>query len=339
MMNRLRIAAAGALAGAALMGASAASANDSTAELAAGGLVLTHSDGIEMRSEDLSISREAVKVHYIFRNTTGHDVTALVAFPMPGITGDIDFMEAVPTEDPENLLGFTTTVDGRPVKARVEQRVFFKGQEYTALLRRWGVPLAPHTDAAVTALDRLPKAQQAQLLKMEMVAPNDYDAGKGWEHHLQPLWTLKTTYYWEQAFPAGRDMVVEHRYTPSVGQSAGSGLGMSWLKGKELAEFRAKYCVDDAFMAAVDKAQARVGKDALVFTEARVDYILSSGGNWKKPIGDFHLTVDKGRPDTLVSFCATGVRKAGPTRFESRLADFRPSQDLHILFLDPTPQQ
>lgn len=321
------------------LAASSALANDSTAELAAGGLVLTHSDGIEMRSEDLSISREAVKVHYVFRNTTDRDLTALVAFPMPGITGDIDFVEAVPTDDPTNILGFSTLVDGKPVKAEVEQRAFFKGKEYTTLLKTWGVPLAPHLDATVAALDRLPETKKKQLLALGLVDHNDYDAGKGWEHHLQPFWSLKTTYYWNQAFPAGRDLVVEHRYTPSVGQSAGSGLGMSWLNGKELAGFRAKYCIDDAFMAAVSKAQARVGKDALVFTEARIDYILSSGGNWKKPIGDFHLTVDKGRPDTLVSFCATGVRKTGPTRFESRLSDFRPSQDLHILFLDPAPQQ
>lgn len=319
--------------------ASAALANDSTAELAAGGLVLTHSDGIEMRSEDLSLSREAVTVRYVFRNTTGGDITALVAFPMPGITGDIDFIEAVPTEDPQNVLGFSTTVEGRPVAAEVEQRAFLGKRELSDLLRRLGVPLAPHLDATVAVIDRLPKAQKDLLLSMGAVIPNDYDAGKGWEHHLQPVWTLRTTYFWRQTFPAGRDLAVEHRYTPSVGQSAGSGLGMSWLKGKELADFRRKYCVDDAFMAAVDKAQAKVGKDALVFTEARLDYILSSGGNWSKPIGDFHLTVDKGRPDTLVSFCASGVRRTGPTRFESQLTGFRPSQDLHILFLDPAPQQ
>jgi hypothetical protein len=338
-MHGLKIAAAGGLACAALLAASSALANDSSAELAAGGLVLTHSDGIEMRSEDLSLSREAVKVHYVFRNTTPRDVSVLVAFPMPPITGDIDFVAVVPTDDPVNILGFSTTVDGAPVKAEVEQRVFFKGREYTTLLKRWGIPLAPHLGATVAALDRLPKARQDQLLKLGLVDHDDYDAGKGWEHHLQPFWTLKTTYYWTQVFPAGRDLVVEHRYTPSVGQSAGSGLGMSWLKGKELADFRRKYCIDDAFMAAVDKVQARAGKDALVFTEARLDYILSSGGNWSRPIGDFHLSVDKGHADTLVSFCATGVRRTGPTRFESHLTDFRPSQDLHILFLDPAPQQ
>eukprot|EP01035_Chromulina_nebulosa_P002425 gene2425-3273_t len=46
-------------------------ANDSTAELAAGGLVLTKTDAIEMRSEDLFISAEAVRVRYVFINTSG----------------------------------------------------------------------------------------------------------------------------------------------------------------------------------------------------------------------------------------------------------------------------
>lgn len=338
-MRRDRYLAGGLAACAGLMAAAAALANDSTAELAAGGLVLTRSDGIEMRSEDLSISREAVKVHYVFRNVTGKDLTVLVAFPMPPITGDVDFIEALPTEDSENVLGFSTTVDGRAVKARVEQKAFFKGVERTALLRGLGVPLAPQTDATVAALDRLPQADKDRLLKLEMVVPNDYDAGKGWEHHLQPMWTLKTTYYWEQVFPAGRDLVVDHRYTPSVGQSAGTSVGQSWTTPREMAAMRARYCMDDAFMAAFRKAQGAAGKQAIAFTEARIDYVLSSGGNWRKPIGDFHLTVDKGRPDSLVSFCAVGVRKTGPTRFESRRKDFRPARDLSILILDPAPRQ
>lgn len=330
---------AGLAACAGLMAAGGVLANDSTAELAAGGLVLTHSDGIEMRSEDLAISREAVKVRYVFRNVTGKDVTALVAFPMPPITGGIDFMEALPTEDPENLLGFSTVVDGKPVRARIEQKAFFNGVERTAMLRGLGVPLAPHLEATVAALDRLPKADQDRLLKLGMVAPNEYDAGKGWEHHLQPLWTLKTTYYWEQVFPAARDLVVDHRYTPSVGQSVGTSVGQSWTAPKEMAALRAKYCMDDAFMAAFRKAQTRVGKEAIAFSEARIDYVLSSGGNWRMPIGDFRLTIDKGRPDSLVSFCATGVTKTGPTRFESRRKDFRPDRDLSILILDPAPKQ
>jgi hypothetical protein len=50
---------------------------------------------------------------------------------------------------------------------------------------------------------------------------------------------------------------------------------------------------------------------------------------------DFHLTIDKGRPDALVSFCAANVKKTGPTRFEVRKASFRSDRDLSILILDP----
>src|ERR1700689_3490485 len=62
-----------------------APANDSTAGLAAGGLVLTKSADIEMRSEDLYISEKLVRVRYSFVNSSPKDVTVTVAFPLPDI--------------------------------------------------------------------------------------------------------------------------------------------------------------------------------------------------------------------------------------------------------------
>src|SRR3954466_10530092 len=87
------------------LGCAPAFANDSTAELATGGLAYITTDAIEMRSEDLGISMDEVRVRYEFVNTSDRDVTTLVAFPMPDIKGDIDFMVAVPVDDPENFLG------------------------------------------------------------------------------------------------------------------------------------------------------------------------------------------------------------------------------------------
>ena len=69
------------------------------------------------------------------------------------------------------------------------------------------------------------------------------------------------------------------------------------------------------------------------FYERRIAYVLTTGANWAGPIGDFHLTVDKGAPDSLVSFCADGVKKIGPTLFEVRHANFTPTRDLHVLIL------
>jgi hypothetical protein len=69
--------------------------------------------------------------------------------------------------------------------------------------------------------------------------------------------------------------------------------------------------------------------------ERRVGYILTTGGNWRSPIGDFRLVVDKGAPENLVSFCAGNVRKISPTRFEVRHSNWRPDRDLEILIVHP----
>jgi hypothetical protein len=69
----------------ALIPVGAAHANDSTAGLAAGGLVLTKSADIEMRSEDLYISEKLVRVRYSFVNSSPKDLTVTVAFPLPDI--------------------------------------------------------------------------------------------------------------------------------------------------------------------------------------------------------------------------------------------------------------
>ncbi len=319
--------------------AAPALANDSSAELAQGGLVLVRNPGVEMRSEDLYISPTAVKVHYRFRNTTGHDVKALVAFPMPDITIEgIDDLISVPTQDPENIMGFKTLVDGKPVTARIEQKVISKGVDRTALLRRLGVPLAPHLAATGKALDALPKVQQRRLLKLGMAEPDDFDQGKGWEHHLQPVWTLKTTYFWDQVFPVSHELDVQHSYTPSVGESSGTSLEADWFRtSKDYRLVKRKYCIDGAYLDAVEKAKKAVGPQHQAFFEKRIDYILSSGGNWKSPIADFRLVVDKGRPDALVSLCETGVTKIAPTQYEIRRTHFRPAKDLHILILEPAP--
>ena len=324
----------------ALACAGRALANDSSAELRQGGLMLVHNPGVEMRSEDLYISPTAVKVRYRFRNTTGRDQRVLVAFPMPDITIEgPDDLVSIPRQDPQNFLGFSTTVDGRPVAARIEQKVLSRGIDRTAYLKSLGVPLAPQLDVTRKALDRLPKPVGRHLVAIGLAIPDDYDAGKGWEHHLQPTWTLKTTYYWDQVFPAGRELAVEHDYAPSVGGTSGTEVEADGFRtSPDYRRMTRKYCLDESFLTAVAKAKRAVGPDHQAFFEKRIEYVLSSGANWKAPIGDFRLVVDKGRPESLVSFCMDGVRRASPTQFEVRKADFRPARDLSILILEPAPK-
>jgi hypothetical protein len=84
-------------------------ANDSAAELTTGGLVFTKNAVIVMRAEQLFISTTEIRVRYVFFNKTSKDISNTVAFPMPDITFDDSFESAIPTDDPENILGFSTT--------------------------------------------------------------------------------------------------------------------------------------------------------------------------------------------------------------------------------------
>ncbi|HEX8223181.1 MAG TPA: DUF4424 domain-containing protein [Allosphingosinicella sp.] len=302
-----------------------AAANDSTAGHDAGGLVLTRSADIDMVSEDLFVSADQVRVRYVFRNRSPRAIRTTVAFPMP----DRDLTEAH-FSDVAYPADFRTAVDGRPVTMAVERRALLRGADRTALLASFG--LAP--DSGGEALDRLAPAVRERLEKAGLAAVDEYDNGKGWERHLVPAWTVKETWHWEQVFPAGRDLVVEHRYTPGAGGSVDAALARpDFRRSPEGRAMIADYCVDSAFLAGLDRAARRGGG----MPEQRIGYILTTGANWRSPIGRFRLVVDKGAPGNLVSFCGEGVRKISPTRFETVRTDWRPDRDLRILIVQPRP--
>ena len=161
------------------------------------------------------------------------------------------------------------------------------------------------------------------------------DDGKGAKKHLIPLWTVQDRYYWTQTFPAGRDLKIEHGYIPGAGASVTTNFAVKALRETEEGRLaKARYCPDAAFFAAIDKRIGAPDRDPGL-PDWRVDYVLTTGANWAMPIGDFRLVVDKGRPSNLVSFCATGVRKISPTQFEVRHRNWRPTQDLHVIIVEP----
>ena len=314
---------------AAAMTGSVAAANDSVAERAAGGLVLKQSADIDMVSEDLFISADEVRVRYVFRNRAPQDVRVTVAFPLPDhdLSGDFYGDVAYPS-------GFATSVDGRPVTMAVEHRALRSGTDHTALLAGLGVPIMDGADGIERAFSALPQTDRDRLVALDLAEPTD-ELTDG----IKPRWTVRETRYWEQTFPAGRDLVVEHSYRPGTGQATATGLAHpEYLRGEGRQAMIDRYCIDDAFLAAVDRGTRRVGGSQPAFSEQWVSYILTTGANWRSPIGDFRLVVDKGDSSNIVSFCGEGVRKIGPTSFEVRHRNWRPTRDLHILILRPIRQ-
>jgi len=326
----------------AIVAAAPAMANDSTAELTTGGLVFVRNADIEMRSEDLTVSAKEISVRYSFFNKANKDVTVLVAFPMPDIKIDgPDDNISVPTTDPVNLLAFNTSVDGKATETKVEQRVLAIGVDRTQLLQSLGIPLAPHLISTNQALDRLPPDKWDELLRVGLAEIEEYDSGRGMQKHLAARWTLQTTYYWEQAFPAMAETVIEHRYKPSVGALVQTSIG-SPNQGSQpwYGEYRDRYCFDSEFLSAIERARNAANmKFGAPFSEQRIDYILRTGANWSGPIKQFRLVIDKGDADSLISFCGQDVRKVTDTTFEMTRVDFVPEGNLSVLILKKLPQE
>ena len=314
-------------------------ANDTMSTLGAGGLVFIQTEEVKMASEDLYISPTEVRVKYEFRNETGHEVKALVAFPLPDITGSPDFMVSVPTEDPENIFGFSTLFEGKPVDAELHQYAFATNIDYTGYLTDLGVPLIPFGPETIEAINALDEAQKTELFRRGLVIPLDYDSGQGWQREFYPAWTLKSTYAWEAVFPAGETVDVEHSYKPSVGGTvAVTFLAEPYEDYDPATTYKTKYCTDDSFVNAVRKTLPNPDEPyGAPYFEQWLTYIWSTGGNWSGQIEKFKLTIDKGRPENLVSFCWDGdVKKTSPTTFEMEATDWWPpyNRELDILILN-----
>lgn len=310
-------------------------ANDSVAEIGAGGIVLARNYEITLDREDLFLSKDLVTVDYVFQNRSEKDVETIVAFPMPAIAGNPDSDIAVPDQENDNFLGFTVMHDGKAITPELQQRVFAAGVDVTEEFLKAGIPAMPTGEATYAALDKLTPETVADWENRGIVTVQEWDAGKGMEKHVMPRWELRSTYWWKATFPAGKPVKVAHRYKPAVGATAGLNFYWDGNKSDYWDSYADKYCLDDGFKKALDKASKQ--GDGLF--ENRLDYILTSGGNWANgTIGEFHLTIDKGSTEKLVSFCGEGVKKTGSTRFEMTAKDFWPEQDIHVLLVERFPQ-
>jgi hypothetical protein len=328
-----------AVAAAALAAGYAAYANDSSAQLAGGGLVLTKSADVRMASEDLYISPYEVRVRYEFVNDSARDIETLVAFPLPKV--DMYELSEVPlgmtTGDPVNFIGFSVRENGKPIATRLQARAVANGRDVSAQVRAAGVPIGIYSDAFNRALAAVPAAKIQALIRAGLME-EDGDSRR-------PKWMVELTYHWQQRFPAGKTVIIEHRYKPVTGEQF---FGRPSLAEAEMREYWDKtFCVDPGTRAALGKALDAMAKgrnaddgSALMIAYSTA-YILTTGNNWKGPIGRFHLTLDKVKPANVISVCwdAAPLRKTGPTRFETTVVNFRPKRDLNIaVFAAPERQ-
>lgn len=316
---------------AALVASNAAQANDSAASIGLGGLVLQRNAAISMDSEDLYISQAEVRVRYRFTNRSARDVETLVSFPVPvlpggvpGYLGDMEYPDF-------SKFKFRTTVGGQPVKLDFSERAEIAGRDVSARLAALGWPKRWFNsfEDSVPFVEKLSSTERQTFRREGLLKPDPNDPAS-----LIPAWSLVTHVTRRQLFPAGRTVEVTHAYAPIAGGSVGGGLERGLRRDEIFFEKQRKYCIDSDFTTSFDRRTAvRAGKQTHA-SEVWLDYILSSGANWRGPIRDFRLVVDKGKADNMVSFCMDGVRKISPTQFEVRKTNFEPRRDLPVLIVE-----
>ncbi len=311
-----------------LLVVSSVCANDTVVEIAAGGLEYVRSDKIEMVREDLYISMDEVRVDYVFRNHSEEDITAMVAFPMPNIQADPYSDIGLPFAQYDNFLGFRVFVEGQEIEPRLQQRAKVIGVDVTTHLVKRNITLLPTGDGVFAALNRQSPDVLLELEQLGIVEIENYEGGNGLQAQINPQWVLQSAYYWEMVFPAGKEIKVSHTYSPATG--ATTGIAPFFYGEDDISEeYVRRYCVDEGFVRAVSR---KVDAGTQYF-ETWISYILVTGRNWYRTIGTFHLTVDKGSTNNLVSFCGEGVVKTGPTTFELTIEDYYPEKNSDVLVM------
>jgi hypothetical protein len=325
------------LAGACLLFASQTLADDSSAALGAGGVVLTQAADVRMAKEDLYVSPDKVRIRFEFANDSKNDINTVVAFPLPDIDANQYYEEPLGdmTADPVNFVGFTVVADGKRITPQVEQRAIYKGRDVTATLAALHIPVNVISQTNIQMLNSLKPAQIAGLEKAGLA---DHDSGDG-EH---PHWIIRTKFFWNQKFPAGKTVVLEHSYQPVSGGTFYTSMDLKDNpKDQDSRHWNTNYCVDSTTLKAITaRIGSKTGKpeDGGNMEARTTDYILMSGNNWKGPIGHFHLTLDKLKPANILSLCWDGnLKKSGATTFDFTADNYAPPRDIHLLVLSDIP--
>src|SRR5579859_5666892 len=322
------------IAGLFVCGAHRVAANDTEVSIAAGGIQMTKDARISMEKERLTIGRDKVAVEYEFLNESDADITAQVAFPVKHFCFEGEC-------GPPTFANFRVWIEGVEVKYAVKATATINGKDYTSVLEGLGVDVRSYghwhfladDNAANYDVFRLPEADRKKLISLGLIDRSD----------LSPQWLVQEIYHWNQTFPSKAILHVRHEYRPATGYQA--------YLPVELPQAHSDACIDPSLNRKLlaDNQAFRANRkfgpngDESVddYVQASwVDYILTTANNWKTPIKDFTLIVEKPVKDAnsrypwYVSFCWDGtVQKINERQYMAHKQNFIPQNELRIFFL------
>lgn len=287
-----------------------------TIELAAGGLVLVPDERLAVEAEEIVLGRAAVRATLVVRNTSAEPLTRYVSWLLPDIDMSVigEDVVVLPGAGPANFANAVATVDGVPVQLVIEQHTSAFGRDVTALLEAAAVPLNPLAPDIEEKLRRVATERLAELEERGVVTRDD--------DRVVPAWTLRTTAFWRQTFEPAKVLTIELAYAPVTA----SGL---WSRDS-LAALKEAYCIDRGTEEAIAARLAKSGRGLVMH---RLTYAMAGHPGWWTAVPRQRLAIEKSGFETLIATCIADLRSVGPTLLETVRRDFRPGDDIRVLFV------
>jgi hypothetical protein len=217
----------------------------------------------------------------------------------------------------------------------VEEEVVTISRELVTAAYRFRNTTDRDVETVVSFLLRIPANSDGSAEAEENPPPKDWQPSNDWPQAsgFQPmvdgkprafktLWRgvgqeAEVRHFWQQRFPAGATVTVEHRYFPG-----GGAIGPQGPADEGWGALKRDYCVGPTLVAAA-------GTDAgLTYITHRLKAPPAA------PIGRLRVVLKKTKPTERVSLCLDGFEKKSPTTFELERKNFTPDFDLRLIFLD-----
>ncbi len=296
---------------------SAVWANDSSVGEFNGSIEFLKQNDVSMAKERLLIAPDRINVDYVFINHAAQDVTVPVAFPMPAI-----YKHGM--EDHSiGIANFKISVDGKPVKSESRWRVIHnlggkEEEDVTAkvLQNGWTLPQLRSVFESDESIEEYKEEGKPPLL------PEWFDDG-------YPNIFIQQYFIWQQHFPAGKEVIIHHSYSPSF--STGVPWDLKTIIDTQDTPFPPNV------LKAIKKLDADIknqsGNEAGIYW-GNLAYVLTTGANWKDgTIGDFTLRIHKRKEnEVMVPEFNYPLKQIDPLTYEFKQQNFKPTEDLSIMF-------
>ena len=347
-------------------------ANDSEGgRTATGGLEFLQNDHVRIKSEDLFISEEIIRVEYTYENTHSEEVEIQVAFPIQ--LDCSDGVHATLVDECIKRLDFNTWVNGEKISwlPYIGSNVHYGNLCMRLWLQRnqifdkygycfsgvSGQSVFDNSDCSTENPD-LSDADRFHVSEIRIIEQENSCSAAPVILPVNPFESTEVinaedyvSIIRTQAFPANSLTKVVHEYRPDVGR------GIPWHGWQEPPQLYSKAdwepVPDD-----LGQFQSRFGCTSLaeynsaiqiwenidiegsaphheasywLLYESRLRYVLVTGANWSGPIEQFRLEIDT-KNRQIINTCFDGLQRVSDTSLVFEATNYVPTQNLDVQF-------